>query len=325
MRLAAIVGLGVLAGAAAIVVSSAASDQPLHLAADKTHYQLSAVRGTWARLRVTPDDPDRSRRVSLAVCVNGRLDRSTLAAPRGPRCSGLSAAAYDDRGGGVLDLYLETAGRYEVVARRLGGENYDHFNVSNVLTFEAIGPCRLRAVRLTIPIESHWLPGAPVDCNGGGVGLAVLRGDDGSEIRLVSGREYVAWGYDTQLMRVPVFWLGGTGTKADISYRTGAYFGSKVVQTSTAAVIVFSTAPADVSVSHRSGVSRVRVRRGTAVAVRTRGTGLYAQIRRLCPRRPTVACLSGIHYQVGGLRKRSERARVIRAGQSATFKYRGWR
>jgi hypothetical protein len=324
MRLAAIIGSAMLV-AAAVMASSAASDQPLRLSADKAHYKLSATRGTFARLHVAPVDEDRSRRVSLAICVNGRLDRSALANPREPRCSGLSGGAYDDRGAGIVDLFLQTAGRYEVAARRLGGENYDHLNVSNVLTFEAIGPCRLRAVRLTIPTEYHWLPGAPVECNDGGVGLAVLRGDDGSEIRLVSGRDYVAWGYDPRLLGVPVFLLSGNGTKADLSYRTGTYLGSKVIQTSTAAVMLFSTAPAGVSVRHRNGVSAVRVRRGVAVAVRIRGNELYAQIRRLCSRRPTVACLGRIRYTVGGLRKRTERAKVLRAGQSATFTYRGVR
>ena len=52
--------------------------------------------------------------------------------------------------------------------------------------------------------------------------------------------------------------------------------------------------------------------------------GVY-YVRQACPGRPTLACLKKIHYTVGGLKKREEHGKVLRAGQTARFKYRGWR
>ena len=91
---------------------------------------------------------------------------------------------------------------------------------------------------------------------------------------------------------------------------------------STGAAHVLAVAPAKARLTFRNGVGRVDVQSGRVVAL---GVGSYEaawEIERYCGRRrPTIACLSKMRYRYFTMKRgTSLRAKVLRAGQRATFR-----
>ena len=122
-----------------------------------------------------------------------------------------------------------------------------------------------------------------------------------------------------------MFRLRATGARADLDFNLKQHLGGLITRASTGAAQVISVAPADVTMRHRGGVTTVRVRRGTVVAL---GIGQYdfgsplrrSEIHRFCRRgRPTIRCLGRIRYRFFTT-KRVQRAKILRAGQVARFK-----
>jgi hypothetical protein len=281
---------------------------------------------------------------SVLLCWNGRLDRSRLAADVrdwNTLCSSGSSGSFNatrDEGSFASATYEAlTAGRYEAVIRRLtpcegpcDPPPPPHWNVSNVVAVEVVDPCRLRLVSMKakgfhFPLEV----GSPMSCqtllNSGKLEAA---GEDGTRFTLTGTSQlsvdYVTRNYFTDEPQPhPIFRIKAGGTPAGVMFSTGSRLGS-LVSASTGGVHALAVAPASAQLAFRKGVGRIHVTRGTIVAL---GVGPYEaalEIPRYCgKRKPTIACLSKMRYRFFTMpRGRSLKARVLRAGQSATFKRR---
>jgi hypothetical protein len=210
------------------------------------------------------------------------------------------------------------AGRYE--ARVYAWTDF-HWSPSNIARFDVVDPCRWTG---TTTVKTGAPPGGPVPCHGGGAGSADLTSSDGTRLRLRAKR--IRWSLSSARRRqIPMdtLLLEGHDSGAEIRIRTGPRIGRFLVLIQTAGAQVVLYGPADVSVTHSGKVTSVSVRRGFAVGYRERRYNVYSHIRRRCGGRPTAKCLARIQYVVGGLRKRVERATVVRPGQTARFRYRG--
>ena len=278
---------------------------------------------------------------NLFVCWNGRFDRSQLTSNRQPNefcSSGSNGAQTGEVEGATGKVAPIQAGRYEVFVKRYTPCQIDcypppppHWNASNVVAFEAVDPCRLRLVSLRtrgfhFPVEV----GSPMSCAtllDNGELQAV--GEDGSRIALTGAGaisvDYVTSNpFTSRPTPGPIFRLRAGGNPAALTFTTGGRLGGLVTSASTGAVHALAVAPASVRLTFRNNVGRIHVRSGRVVAL---GVGPYEaalEIERYCGRRrPTIACLSKMRYRFFTMKRgTSIKARVLRAGQSATFRRR---
>src|SRR5688572_27685194 len=315
MRLGVGVGLVAAIAAAAFALSSSASHEVITLQVSPARIELPFVGGENtslpARFAWSPADPTGAdSRVSQ--CWNGTWDRSQLTSDRGEGalCSSRAAGAVGGGSGTTTAEYFPNeAGRYEAVVRRSTPCEVDcdppplpHWNASNVVVYEVVDPCRLRLGALeTRTSHTPMMVDAPVRCDVFVDGTVRLRGEDGSVLALASAGN--SWTYHPTELRAPVFRLRSTGARADLDFNLKQHLGGLITRASTPAAQVISVAPADVTMRHRGGVTTVRVRRGTVVAL---GIGQYdfgsplrrSEIYRFCPRgRPTIRCLARIRYR----------------------------
>jgi hypothetical protein len=282
-------------------------------------------------LTISPTRPSVPPRIAeiLVVCRNGRIDPVSLQG-RTTTCSG-DAASSSFSGpdeAGRFEGSLRVAGRYEAGFKRWF-QTENRYEWSNIISFQVVDECRLRAAVVSLTPALPTRKGAPITCSSGEHhGHAILLGDDGSRLALSSSGA-LAWHYETGYFGVPAFQLVATGygrTRSDIAYRLGARLSRWVLLASTQTgarrgdvASVASIAPADVSLSHRSGVTRVSVRRGTVVGYRLQLDELVSHIARRCRSRPTLGCLTAIRYRMGKNLRQIEAGKVIRAGGSAVF------
>jgi hypothetical protein len=341
-------GLGILVGmlaAGAFALPAGANHEQITLHAVDSRLVLSDVstgeivpmRFSWAPADTLFEGS------SVLLCWNGHLDRSRLlddvrnwSELCSSGSSGVMNATRDSDSFSTATYDAIAAGRYEAVVRRRTPceepcypEPPPHWNASNVVTVDVVDPCRLRLVSLTargfhFPLQA----GSPMACatllDSGRLEAA---GEDGSEIAL-TGAGQIAVDYVTRNnftgrpIPGPIFRLKAGGNPAALTFATGSRLGGLVTSASTGAVHVLAVAPASVQLSFRDNVGRVHVRSGRVVAL---GVGPYEaalEIERYCGRRrPTIACLSKMRYRFFTMRRgTSLQARVLRAGQSATFR-----
>jgi hypothetical protein len=246
----------------------------------------------------------------------------------------LQVAQHDSDSTATYDAM--TAGRYEAVVRRQTPcadpcfpPPPPHWNASNVVVVEAVDPCRLRLVSVAARgFQFPLLPGAPMACATLlDSGTLEADGEDGSKIAL-TGTGQIAVDYNLRNnvtgrpLAGPVFRLKAGGKPASVTFTTRSRLGGLVTSASTGAVHVLAVAPAKARLTFRNGVGRVDVQSGQVVAL---GVGPYEaawEIERYCGRRrPTIACLSKMRYRYFTMKRgTSLKARVLRAGQSATFR-----
>ena len=332
----------VLAGA--LAVPSMANHEHIVLQAVDARVELPSVNGgdvVPMRFTWSPEDTF-FERSNIHICWNGRFDRSRLLENPFPvsACSsgsaGLNSASSEDFSHAHYDTI--SAGRYEAFIQRETPceENCfppppRHFNASNVVVVEAVDPCRLRLASLRtrgfhFPLEV----GSPMSCATLlATGELEAVSEDGTRIALTAAGpisvEYVTRNpFTSRPTPGPIFRLRAGGNTATVTFTTGGHLGHLVTSASTGAVHVLAVAPASARLTFRNGVGRVRVLRGRVVAL---GVGPYEaalEIERYCGRRPpTITCLSRMRYRFFTMRRgTSIRARVLRAGQSATFRRR---
>ena len=335
---------GVTAGAFALPVGAnheqitlQALDSQLVLP-DPHQGESVAMRFTWS-----PADT-LSEGSNIHICWNGRFDRSRLLENPFPvsACSsgsaGLLAANVDDYSHAHYDTL--DAGRYEVFIQRetpCEGLCYPppprHFNASNVVAVEAVDPCRLRLVSLNARgVQFPLQVGSPMKCETFvKSGKLEAAGEDGSRIELIgtpqsgfgTGVDYETSNYFTQeRFARPIFRMKTGGKRSTLTFTTGSRLGGLVTSASNGVVHIIAVAPARAELTYRNGVGHVHVRSGRVVAL---GVGQYEaawEIPRYCGRRqPTIACLSKMRYRYYAMKRgKSIKARVLRAGQSATFR-----
>lgn len=322
--------LGILAGAVAL--PSTASHEPIRLSVADSRIELPNVEGNeGVSIRFTWS-PTRSYYESVAICWNGVLDRSQLTSNQNDDqlCSD---GANGTSGQGSADFEVNTAGRYEAAVRRRTYCEIDcddpppppHVDASNVVTVDVVDPCRLRLQSFkTIGSHLPMLVGAPVACSmyvrGAESGFHVT-GEDGSAIELKASHSSILQ-YD-ELPWIAALRLKAAGIRSDVSLSLGSRLSQFVTFASTRAGLVVAVSPARVTLTHRGGVTKVRVRRGRVVAL---GLGQYdmreADLARFCGRkRPTIGCLSKIRYRFFFMKRgRYLKAKVLGAGQAATFR-----
>jgi len=326
---------GVTAGAIALpslathvqtlsVVGSARLELP-----SKDAGENDAVRFAWDPPAADIVDGD-----SLLVCWNGHFDRSQLASNRGANeiCStrqagGMSGTVESSSSG---KFNPTAAGHYEAFIRRFTACVNDCYpppppdwSATNVVSFDVVDPCRLRLEGFTgkAPEYLPMVVGQPVTCGIGVSGNLRVSGEDGSSIALES-KKLSSIDYNTfELPWAPILQIGtrsATSTvNVDLKRRLSEF---AIVHTGAAMVLVVS--PAKLSMIHRRNVTRIHVRSGKVVAL---GMGWdlipRADLSRYCGRKhPTIACLSRIRYRYFTMKRgTSLRAKVLRAGQKATF------
>ena len=317
--------------AAAFALPSAASHEQIELRiVGDSRIALPALDDDTQPIRFDYSPPDPEARGSVSTCWNGRFDRAALTStkPEHELCStGFPGLNGQVGNATTVRIFPSVAGRYEAVQRRFTPceVNCDpppppHWNASNVVTFEVVDPCRLTLGPFELKaLSPPMMLGAPIQCDLEVKGRVQLRGEDGSVLAMASSG-WIAWTYRTNELRVPVLRLRASGKRADLNYRLESLLGGfMVARASTGAVHAISLAPADVSLTHRNNVTRVRVRRGKVVALGIGHYDLAQVIVRFCGRgRPTIRCLSRIRYRFF-TSKKIRRARVLSAGQTATF------
>jgi hypothetical protein len=117
--------------------------------------------------------------------------------------------------------------------------------------------------------------------------------------------------------------IGSRAASSDVKFSLKSRLGHFFTIAHTGAVMLVSVSPASATIVHRRNVSRVRVTSGRVVAL---GMGWdfipRGDLVPYCGRkRPTMTCLSRIRYRYFTMKRgTSIRAKVLRAGQKATFR-----
>jgi hypothetical protein len=312
-------GLLLILFAAAFTFTPAA-DAP-RLSVERSTYEVPIPGGEVA-VRFTLTPPLGQGRDHVIICHNQHFDRSKLDRDGGCLEKNANGAAIEDGHGETLVM---EPGRYEAYAQRQTVENDEPVRlVSNVVSFDVFDLCHFVADVVPLPPTFTMLPGAPAACSGAGMRHVTLHADDGSRLR-IEAAGMVFWGYDTRLIRVPMLQINGQGKQVTLDFRAGPRLGRIAAEVLVPAATLFTTGAVDLSITHSNGTAVVRVRRGTVVGFRLAALYAASFVRQACPGRPTLRCLKKIHYTVGGLKKRQEYGKVIRAGQKARFVYRGVR
>lgn len=328
MRLGVGVGLVAALAAAAFALPSSAGHQEIRLQVSPARIELPRVQGDNETLPVqftwSPSAP--AGQGEVLICWNSPIDVTTL-----DRCSsrnGGNGATGDETS---AQFFANEAGRYEALARwqTWCEENCfppppPHWNVSNIVSFEVVDPCRLRLQAFESKgAHTPTLVGAPIGCN-----IFVLQGElkvageDGSAIGITSSASGSITYEDFEFPGYTALRVKAAGARADLSVGLRSRLGQFVTFASTGAAQVIAVSPANVDFVHRGNRTTIRVRSGSVVAL---GIGQYVVRRpdmvRFCgSKRPTIACLSKIRYRTFTMRRgRSLKARVLRAGQSATI------
>lgn len=293
-------------------VASSGTHVPIRLTLLKDVFELSAEN-------LDGGSPDLDvARISPPGAAAGSGSAAFYCANEPGECGGGRMSA--EIAGDIVRLPLARTGRYKLYA--VGVSGY-HAHLSNVVQFDVVDPCRFTGQVKGTRIWPPPMPGAPVICLGRGNGSVDLRSTDGSRLRM-SGT--IGWWLRPGSrfgLPMDVLQLEGERTGPVIHFSWGPNFGRFLTRIRTAGAEVVTYGPAEVQIRHASKITTVSVKRGFAVGYRERKYPLEHHIRRRCGGRPTAKCLSTIRYVVGGWRKRVERAKVIRPGQTAQFKYRG--
>lgn len=323
--------------AASLALPSAASDEQIHLTiVGKNRVELTELglgrENTTESIRFDYSPPEPFGQGFIATCRNGRFDRATLLAEgafaRGACSSGIPGQDGASGDATTAHMFPQSVGRYEAVQTRRAGCEWceppvePHWNVSNIVTFDVVDPCRLTLVSFESRTRTPGLTaGAPMDCNLFLLeGRAELRGEDRSSIRLAASNGLTLESSSKELGG-PVLRLSASGNRADVAYRLGPRLGGFVLTYGTTpAVTAISLGQSDVTLTHRNGQTTMRVRRRPVVAVRLTFLHVLDAIKRACGnRRPTVKCLARIRYRLSPGQK-IERATIVRAGQTRRFK-----
>jgi hypothetical protein len=290
--------------------------------------QLAQARFSWSPATL-PGEGD-----NVPICWNGHFDRSQLASNRQPNeycSSGSNGTMAATAEGASASEDVLAAGHYEVYVKRFTPCEANcfpppppHWNASNVAEFDAVDPCRLRLESFKTT-GSHFpmLVGAPITCS-----VAVTRelrvsGEDGSSISLASPKLSSIAYNSYELPWAPMLQIGSRAASSDVKFSLKSRLGHFLAIAHTGAVMLISVSPASATIVHRRNVSRVRVTSGRVVAL---GMGWdfipRADLVRYCGRkRPTMTCLSRIRYRYFTMKRgTSLRAKVLRAGQRATFR-----
>jgi len=319
-----ILGLGSVCVAAGIVaVASLAHDRPVRLTPAQTRLELTnSMKPASTVLRVEPPGAAAVDGSELFGCSNAHY-RPNVGCQSWPGNISLEGDTVK-----VVQSVAE-AGHYEIGVRvpTRNGRSVDHWNTSNIAVVTIVDPCRWIARETTEqgPVGAT-LAGAPIPCSGDVKGRYELRGEDGT-LHAINGR--VSRSLLSQRvtgLAMPVLRLAAYGQAATLRLRSGPRIGSLLTEATTPAAIAVSWTPADVSITHANRRTTVKVHRGVSAVYSPSGRfSLYRHISGNCKGRPSAACFKRIRYRVGGYYKRWEYAKVLRAGQSASFNYRGAR
>jgi hypothetical protein len=292
------------------------------LSVEKARYEVAGPEQQ-ANVDFTVSPPlDRGQDFVLA-CSNQRLDRSKLSSAGGCKEQNLHSTRAEE---GHATIPVQNIGHYEAfVERRAVDDDGARTLYSDIVSFDVFDHCRLVFdVAPLPPTPGTMVAGAPAPCSGSGNRKVTFHGDDGTRLR-INAAGAVSWYYDTRQIRAPLFRINGQGKQVAIEFRTGPRLGGTAAEVSVPAVALFTTSSVDLSIAHGNGTATVRVKRGTVVGFRVAATYGSQLVGRACPGRPTLRCLKKVHYPVGGLKRREEYGKVLRAGQTARFKYRGVR
>jgi hypothetical protein len=330
--------------AGVLALPAGANHERITLHAVDSHLVLSGVatgepipvRFTWA-----PEDT-LFESSNVMLCWNGHFDRARLADDvknwdelcSSSATNGSNIASHDQESFTSATYDALDAGRYEAVIRRETRCESDcypplppHWNVSNVVTVEVVDPCRFELESVTGKVELFpLLVGAPVPCEAQVNGELRVRAEDGTRVALKSKAAYLR--YDTQYLKSsPVLRLATRGSGSSISFETKGALAHLVTSASTQGGHVLAVSPASVTMTGKNGVGRIHVNRGRVVALGVGVVEVQDHIAHYCgEKHPTIACLSKIRYRFFTMKRgTSIKARVLRAGQSATFRKRtGW-
>jgi hypothetical protein len=272
---------------------------------------------------------------SLLVCWNGRFDRSQLVSDRAPKeicSSGQAGGQMGTVEGNSSGRYNPlAAGHYEAFVRRFTACVNDCYpppppdwSASNVVSFDVVDPCRLRleGFRGKAPSYLPMVVGQPVPCSVGVSGDLRVSGEDGSVISLASSRLSSIEHNEYELPWIPILQIGARGANSDVSFSLKKRL-SQFTIAHTGSAMLIAVSPVTAKIVHRKNVSRIHVLSGRVVAL---GIGSdYIQRGDLVPycgrKAPTIACLSRIRYRYFTMKRgTSLRAKVLRAGQKATFR-----
>jgi hypothetical protein len=292
------------------------------LSVEKARYEVAGPEQQ-ANVDFTVSPPLERGQDFVLACSNQRLDRSKLSSAGGCKEQNLQSTRAED---GRATMLVQTVGHYEAfVQRRAFDDTGSTTLYSNIVSFDVFDHCRLVFdVAPLPPTPGTMAAGAPAPCSGSGNRHVSFHGDDGTRLRMTAAG-LVSWYYDTRRSRAPLFRINGQGKQVAIDFRAGLRLGAIAAEVSVPAVTLLSPSAIDLSIAHRNGTATVRVKRGTVVGFRVGASYADLLVGRACPVRPTLRCLKQVHYTVGGLKRREEYGKVLRAGQTARFKYRGVR
>jgi hypothetical protein len=153
------------------------------------------------------------------------------------------------------------------------------------------------------------------------------KGEDGTQFTIKAGGpislDYLTRNnFTDKPLPYPVFRLRAGGKPAEVTFSTGSRLGGMVTSASTGAVHVLAVSPASAKLTFNHGVGRVHVNRGKVVVLGVGPNEAALAIPWYCgKRKPTIACVSKIRYRFYTMpRGKSIKARVLHAGQSATYR-----